>query len=490
MDKLLVIEDSQAFSAVLCSEIEAAYEIQTVPAYSLAEAKALLGGEDRFFLATIDLHLPDASEEEVVELVLSYSVPGIIFTTEMDNKMRAMLLSKGISDYVLKQGPYNIDYLISSVGRLWRNRFLKVLVVNNDLDESKWYVEQLKLQLLEVICVEEDTQALQAINDNVEIDVVIVDLNIEGRGAYRLVSNIRTDFPDRDIRIIGVSSELDSSSVHFIKSGADDFLRRPFQAEDLNCLVNRNLNHSEHLQRFKEVNTQKDKLLGMVAHDVRGPIGNIMTAGKWLLNKDMSIERQNEFYRLIVDSSEDVLGLLNGLLDMASINSGKVKLNCKLQLLSPLISERLGFFEMAAAAKNIEFVEMFEPEVEAYIDAKRFSQVIDNLVSNALKFSPKGGEVEIELTACDDETTLVVRDSGVGIPQAEQQYLFSDYTRLSTKPTGGEASTGLGLSICKSLVDAHGGKIGIDKNHQQGAAFFVVVSGVADSTHDHFAGGL
>lgn len=490
MDKLLVIEDSQAFSAILCSEIEAKYGMQTVPAYDFAQAKALLNGGDHFFLATIDLHLPDASEQDIVELVLSHDVPGIVFTTEMDSAMRTLLMNKGISDYVLKQGPYNIDYLIRAVGRLWRNRLLSVLVVNSDTQESEWYVQQLKRQLLEVVCVPEGALALQAIRESDAIDLVIVDLSEGGTNPYRLVSNIRADFPERDIRIIGISREEGVSSVHFIKSGADDFLRWPFQSEDLSCLVNRNLDNSDHLQQFKKVSAQKDKLLGMVAHDVRGPVGNILTAGHWLLNKDMNEERKQAFYEIIVNSSEDLLGLLNSLLDMSSINSGKVKLERQVRSLSSLVAERLSFFDMAATAKGIQFRttgvdNAIGHTTDAYIDEKRFSQVIDNLVSNALKFSPKDGVVEILLSYEGESAKLLVRDQGEGIPVHEQQYLFSDYSRLSTRPTAGEDSTGLGLSVCKSVVDAHHGSIGLDSEYTEGAAFFVLVARSESSLGDN-----
>ncbi|OUR90467.1 hypothetical protein A9Q81_18385 [Gammaproteobacteria bacterium 42_54_T18] len=489
MDKLLVIEDSQSFSAILCSEIESTYAIKTVPAYSREEAENILRDNNgEFFLATIDLNLPDASGCQAVDLVLGYGVPGIVFTSELNEELRLTLLSKGVSDYVLKQGAYNIDYLIKIVGRLWRNRHLKVLVVTSDTVEGAWYKNNLTTQQVQVQCVDSPEDALQAINNNINIYVVVVDYNVLGTSAYRLVSNIRNDFADRDIRVIGVSSEDNSSSVHFLKSGADDFLRKPFPPEELFCLVNRNLDYLEHIQEFKRLNEQKQKLLGMVAHDVRGPVGNIVTAAKWLAGKDVPPQRQNAFIDLIVKSGRDVLELLNSLLDMTAISTGKVKLNCQQRPLAPLIRDRLAFFDIAAKMKGIEISTLLKSDVEAYIDDKRFSQVIDNLVSNALKFSPRRGRILIELCHSDGMSKLVVKDSGEGIPRGEERYLFSDFSRLSTKPTGGEVSTGLGLSICKSVVDAHHGEVYVDKNYQDGAAFVVLVPMSDGSSCDLGAG--
>jgi len=476
MDKLLVIEDSQSFSAILCAEIESMYAIKTVPAFSREEAENILRDNNgEFFLATIDLNLPDASGCQAVDLVLGYGVPGVVFTSELNEELRLTLLNKGVSDYVLKQGAYNIDYLIRIVGRLWCNRLLKVLVVNSDDVERRWYKDNLSTQLVQVQCVDSPEEALQAIKCNINIYVVVVDYNVLGTSAYRLVSNIRNDFVDRDIRIIGVSSKDNSSSVHFLKSGADDFLRRPFPPEELFCLVNRNLDYLEHLQEFKRLSEQKQKLLDMVAHDVRGPVGNIVTVAKWLADKDVPPQRQSEFIDLIVKSGEDVLELLNSLLDMTAISSGKVKLNCQKIPLAPLVRDRLAFFGIAAKAKDIEISTFLKNDVEAYVDGKRFSQVIDNLVSNALKFSPRGGCILVELCHSDSMSKLVVKDCGTGIPKGEEQYLFSDFSRLSTKPTDGEVSTGLGLSICKSIVDAHHGEVYVDQEYQEGAAFVVLV---------------
>ena len=476
MDKLLVIEDSQSFSAILCSEIESMYAIKTVPAYSREEAEDILkDNKGEFFLATIDLNLPDASGCQAVDLVLGYGVPGVVFTSELNEELRLTLLNKGVSDYVLKQGAYNIDYLIKIVGRLWRNRLLKVLVVNSDDVERRWYRDNLSTQQVQVQCVDSPEEALQAIRHNINIYVVVVDYNVLGTSAYRLVSNIRNDFVDRDIRVIGVSSEDNSSSVHFLKSGADDFLHRPFPPEELFCLVNRNLDYLEHLQEFKHLSEQKQKLLGMVAHDVRGPVGSIVTVAKWMADKDVPPQRQSEFIDLIVKSGNDVLELLNSLLDMTAISTGKVKLNRQEIPLAPLIRDRLAFFDIAANAKGIEISTSLKSDVEAYIDDKRFSQVIDNLVSNALKFSPPGGHILVESCHSGGMSKLVVKDSGAGIPKGEEQYLFSDFSRLSTQPTGGELSTGLGLSICKSLIDAHHGEVYVDQDYQGGAAFVVLV---------------
>ena len=107
------------------------------------------------------------------------------------------------------------------------------------------------------------------------------------------------------------------------------------------------------------------------------------------------------------------------------------------------------------------------------VDRNKIRQVVDNLISNAVKYSPKGSIITVFVLKDGDTAGFAVRDSGPGVPEEERHKLFKDYGRLSTRPTGGEKSTGLGLAICKKIVEAHSGSLGVENIPGQGAEFYV-----------------
>ena len=140
--------------------------------------------------------------------------------------------------------------------------------------------------------------------------------------------------------------------------------------------------------------------------------------------------------------------------------------------LSALVHERVDFNRSVSEKKDIELVESLPDTAEVMLDTSRIRQVIDNLLSNAIKYSPLKSQVDVCLSETEKFIRLEVRDHGPGIKEGDRDKLFGAFQRLGNKTTGGESSNGLGLAICKNMVDAHSGNIGYQSNEEGGSCFY------------------
>jgi signal transduction histidine kinase len=226
-------------------------------------------------------------------------------------------------------------------------------------------------------------------------------------------------------------------------------------------------------QRLKELNELKDKYLGIAAHDLRNPLSSIRGMSDMLINMELDKDTRKSFLESINRVSNQMLTLINDLLDVSVIESGGFKLNLTEGNLSQLVDERAGIAAVNAQQKKITLSTDLQEVHNCMFDAERFRQVVDNLLTNAIKFSPS--ETTIHLTCREMGSTieLSVSDRGPGIPPEEIDKLFGAFQTLSTRPTGGEKSTGLGLSIAKQIVDSHGGDIEVESKVGIGTTFVV-----------------
>ncbi|AUM14282.1 hypothetical protein Kalk_18445 [Ketobacter alkanivorans] len=478
MEKILLVEDSKSFSAVLSRTIAVEWNLEVVTAYSLKETRqALQQHRGTLVLAIIDLNLPDAPDGEAVDVVLAEGIPGIVFTAQLNDALRDTILRKGVADYVLKQGAYNIAYVVNIVGRLLKNRQIYTLVVSGDEEKRNQIGRWLRVQNLQVLDAATGSDGLALLKREPRIEVVIVDYGIEDIPSFPLISRIRESYSAEELAIIGISDVNDRNvGVHFVKSGANDVLVYPFPPEEMHCRVNRSLELIEHFYRLKELNEQKNKLMGMAAHDIRGPVGNMSVASRMLRSDKISAEKREELFDIINHASEDLMRLLSELLDVSAIESGKLRLNKTDFDMGELIEKRVRFYQTAAEQKDIVLNTALIDQCEVHGDAGRLAQVIDNLISNAIKYSGRDTAVTISLAREEGRVTVSIEDEGVGIPDVEANKLFDAYSHISSVPTAGESSTGLGLAICKSIIHEHQGVIGLKSPRAQGCHFFFSLS--------------
>jgi len=262
--QLLLVEDSKSLGLMVKNKIETRLALSVSLAKSFAEAKTLIADPDNhFFLAILDLTLPDASGNEVVDYVLGHNIPPIVFAGRFSQKLRDALWKKTIVDYVLKESPQSIDYLLGLVRRIANNSGVKALVVD---DSRSSRLELSNLLTIHHFCVYEaanGTEALPILEQHPDIKLLITDNDMPEMTGLQLTKEIRRSHAKEEIAIIGLSGSDDKAiSTQFIKNGANDFLSKPFSHEEFYCRVNQNMDLLEYIQQIKD-SSNRDYLTGL-----------------------------------------------------------------------------------------------------------------------------------------------------------------------------------------------------------------------------------
>jgi signal transduction histidine kinase len=229
------------------------------------------------------------------------------------------------------------------------------------------------------------------------------------------------------------------------------------------------------LVELEELNDTKNEFLGIVAHDLRSPLSGIIGFSETLIRLRREGRLDDRFLdrslNNILECGRHMLELIGELLDVAAIEAGRVDLKLTQERFSDLVNERLVLHEGAARAKDIALsVDGLLDPAEVMVDRIRVVEVLDNLISNAIKFTQPGGEVLVACRTRDSELVTSVVDTGLGLFPEEIEQVFSG-KRLSARPTGGETSTGLGLTIAKRLVELHRGRVWVESEKGKGTTF-------------------
>jgi len=227
-----------------------------------------------------------------------------------------------------------------------------------------------------------------------------------------------------------------------------------------------------------QLNQEKNELLGIAAHDLRNPLSAISGYFQLLLESDFLgplTEKQRRVLEKSSGTADFMLRLLNDLLDVSKVNSGRLKLQLGTLDLAQLTLQVVDVMRVAAEGKSIDLTYEGPPKLLCVGDSDKLQQVLQNLISNALKFSHRDTRVRVVLERREREAVLSVVDQGQGIPEAEQARLFEPFHRASVRPTGGEKSTGLGLAITRKIVEGHGGRIELESAPGHGSTFRFVL---------------
>jgi signal transduction histidine kinase len=227
---------------------------------------------------------------------------------------------------------------------------------------------------------------------------------------------------------------------------------------------------------LERLNRLKDQFLGMAAHDLRTPLSIILGYSSFLQEDLVGAlgEEQAEFLSVIRSSSRFMLHLVNSLLDVATIESGKLELDLQPTDLAELVARNVTLNAALAEGKQIRLAcECDESLPPMALDGPKIEQVLNNLLSNAIKFSYPEGRVEVRLVRQGNHALLSVADHGRGIPEEQLDALFQWFARSRAKGTAGEKGTGLGLAIAQKIVEGHMGGIWVESAVGQGSTFFV-----------------
>jgi len=262
--KVLIVEDSRSINGLLSHSISTQLHIEVVSASSMAEAKEHLEQDaSDFFVALLDLNLPDAPDGEVVDCVLEYNIPPIILTGSLSDNLHGEMTEKPIIDYVVKRNINEIEYVIDMVRRLRDNKSSKALIVDDSKSSRIMLQSLLERHYFNVLTAADGVEALAVLEEHNDIQLIIADYNMPNMDGIEFTAKVRSKYSRNEVAIIGISaSSSGTTTVKFLKAGANDFITRPFLHEELYCRINQNIDAVRTVAQLKEA-ANKDYLTGL-----------------------------------------------------------------------------------------------------------------------------------------------------------------------------------------------------------------------------------
>lgn len=330
-----------------------------------------------------------------------------------------------------------------------------------------------------VMCVSSAQAALDMLAQ-APFDLVLLDImmpEIDGLSTLKL---IRANPKTEDLPVILISALSESTDMtRGFEFGANDYIVKPIDMDVTRARVRTQITLKKLLDERKQTITElraaqemKDRLLRMASHDLKGPLSNIRMAAM-LMSRDIACITEGATLLEAVETSADKMeNVIKDFLDTAAMQTGVLDLQLECLTLEPLIKNVIAENMTNALRKNITLIAT-DLCCEILADRARFHQALGNLISNAIKYSPRDTVVTLWTETSEESVTIYVMDQGPGIPESDLHRLFTQFGKLTPRPTAGESSTGLGLWIVKHLVTLQSGEVGLISPKEGGSTFWI-----------------
>lgn len=340
-------------------------------------------------------------------------------------------------------------------------------------------------------------EALKLLKEEADIDLVMLDIMMPQMSGMDVLSAIRENPATHDLPVILISAMANTRDVvNGLRLGANDYITKPVDVSVVIARVKTQLTVKRLLDERKETIVELEKaeklraqLFRIASHDLKTPLNNIRMA-EHLLRKTVDPSKDtDQMLDTIKLTIQSMSGIITNFLDMVELQAGHINIKLKPIDLTDVVYNVLTQYEISASKKNIK-LKMGKISGWVTADAARLVQVASNLVSNAIKYSPHDTTITVYTKTKGDYEYLYVSDEGPGIPETERLQLFTEFGKLSTRPTGGESSTGLGLWIVKHLITLQKGTVGVEFPDTGGSAFWIALPECFPPSADNDVDGL
>jgi len=359
-----------------------------------------------------------------------------------------------------------------------------ILVVDDTEDNLDLLEFALKRKPVTMLRASSGKECLQVATET-SPDVILLDIQMPEMDGYETLSHLRANPVTSKIPVIFLTAQRkDPASIEKgLMLGADEYLTKPIDTDEL-------LVRTRTLVRLKRIEAELERtkadFMAMLVHDLRSPLAGIKDVIAFIreleTNKETMVEDHFVLLRASQESAERMLQLINDLLDVSKYEAGKITLQKEVASVVPIVQRVCKQMEFQYRQKPVEIITDLPADLpKVSIDAPKVAQVFMNLLSNALKFTPAGGTVSITVRPATEQLDgeleskdvlhVIVKDSGVGIPAEELPTLFERYKQASSARKTRQKGTGLGLTICRLIVEAHGGRITAESEVGKSTAF-------------------
>lgn len=264
MSRILVVDDNKSLSKLIAKKMSVSTDMIVDVAHDFTQAKALISENKKdYFMALLDLNLPDAPNGEIVDYAISQGLPAIVLTGSIDAKTRDSFIKKDIIDYVYKGNIDDVNFIFTMVDRMYKNRLCKVMIVEDSMTVRNELKRMLKNLQFEVFTAAHGEEAMGYFNDHPDIKLVLTDYRMPVKDGLELIKELRTQADRNTLGIIAMTSPSDEvGAATFLKSGANDFLAKPFGKEELTVRVHNTIETIENIQKIADF-ANRDFLTGV-----------------------------------------------------------------------------------------------------------------------------------------------------------------------------------------------------------------------------------
>ena len=307
-------------------------------------------------------------------------------------------------------------------------------------------------------------QALELINEY-SFDLILLDIMMPKMSGFELCKILKENPATKDIPIIFITAKSDYTNIaKGLNLGAMDYISKPFNPSELLARVENQLKLRNALLELEYANKTKDKFFSIIAHDLRNPIGSFLNISDYLNShlENIPPNELKDFISEINSASKNLHNLLENLLEWSRSQIGTIPFSPDYLVPASLVDNNIAILGLSASSKNICITNNVNPELTAFADVNMITTVLRNLISNSIKFTPKGGFININAEPYNENLIqLSVTDNGVGMPQDKIDSLFRIDSYTSSPGTNNELGSGLGLIICKEFVSRNSGSISV-----------------------------
>lgn len=308
-------------------------------------------------------------------------------------------------------------------------------------------------------------------------DLILLDIMMPRMTGVEVLKLLIRSDEYKHIPVLMVSAKTTTADIkESLELGAIDYIKKPFDELELLSRVKVGIRLKFKEDHLREMIKQRDDFVKIISHDLRSPFTAINGFAELLLKADNLTEKQKSSLGYIIESVEYSDDYFNKLLSWTMLDSEDLTLNLAEENISEMADSVFRIFEHKARDKQIQMINNVDKSLVKAVDVTFFRQVIANLVSNAIKYSNPNGTVSCSSRQTDKNISLIISDNGIGIPEDLREHdLFQDKYRKSRKGTKGEKGTGIGLSICKIILDAHGFSIEYQPGEKEGTDFIITL---------------
>jgi len=316
-------------------------------------------------------------------------------------------------------------------------------------------------------------------------DLILLDIMMPEMNGYELCEILKKNPVAKDIPVIFLTAKTDTESIiKGFESGGVDYIVKPFNPSELLARVKTHLSlkqAKESLEKanceLKQLNAAKDKFFSIIAHDLRNPFTGLFGVISILLNHFDSYEKEKirHLLELLDSTARHIFDLLENLLNWSRSQTDSIKRYPEKINLNSIISKNIRLVSENAGLKQIRINNKINAETFVYADENMIKTVIRNLLTNAIKFTEKGGNISISSKLSDDMIEVSIADTGVGIKKENIDKLFRIDVKYNTSGTAQETGTGLGLNVCKEFIELNGGAIWLESEAGKGSTFYFTI---------------